>query len=168
MQGQKRKLSVSHGSSDRERRRQMLRNEETSRSNTSFQDPVVAPTGGASSSGISSMTYRVRGIPQSLSHKATKSLINVILGLGGEDTISLKSLADDINGRSKVATICLQDVPEQFQQEIEEYRFDVSDSFKALGLSVDENQPTPSMVVDHHFIGLTTLSYPKSDEHKVE
>ena len=102
-----------------------------------------------------------------MDHNTAKSLIEAILGLEGDNPVILKSLADDINSRSKVATICIKEVLEQFQ-DTEECSFNIPGYSEALGLSVDENRPTASIVVDHHFIGLTTLSCPKPDEHEVE
>lgn len=168
MQGQKRKPSVDHGSSDQRPHPRMPTRYETLRLDAPAQDPTLDPIKDVASFNISSRTYRVRGIPSSLSREETKSLINIALGLGEENKISLESLADDFNGKSKVATIYLKRVPEQLQRDKEEHIFDVSDAFIALGLNVNENRSAPPIVVDRHFIGLTTLSSPSSDNHRVE
>jgi hypothetical protein len=110
-------------------------------------------------------TYRVHGIPATLSRKECKKLLNSILKGDNENLdLSVHSLGPDpyISDfkAPQIATITFRQVPKCLRDDVKEWTLPIPSS--------DENE-TSSIVIDCHFSGFTPLNSIKdSPEHKIE
>ena len=110
-------------------------------------------------------TYRVQGMPATLSRKECKKFLNSILKEDNENLdLTVHSLGTDPYSSecnaTQVATITFKQVPKCLQENINEWTLPIPSS--------DENEAHP-ITIDSHFLGFTPLNSIKdSADHKME
>ena len=105
-------------------------------------------------------TFRVRGVPLDWEDEDLRSFLTNHEKIG---TTSIKSLADEIDGRSKTATVTFQKVPTRLQglRASQPWSFELPNS--------SHSQSTRQYLsIDGGFLGITTLCTPPADAHEVE
>ena len=102
-------------------------------------------------------TFRVRGVPLGWESEKLRSLLAEQDNAAGP---SVQSLADEIHGRSRTATVSFQNVPSQLQK--------AGDSWKISPAASNQPADPQSLVMDGDFLGITTLYAPPSQDHKIE
>ncbi|KFA66966.1 hypothetical protein S40285_09524, partial [Stachybotrys chlorohalonatus IBT 40285] len=106
------------------------------------------------------VAFRVRGVPLDWDEKQLLDLLAARYESAGPN---IRSLANEIHGRSRTATVAFQNTPLELQTLL------AGDSRK-IRLPTAPNQSTrpQSLALDHGFLGITTLYAPPSQEHKVD
>lgn len=104
------------------------------------------------------LTFRVRGVPSGWGHGELKSFL---AERDESASPTVWSLADEIHGLSRTATVSFQNLPSQLQK--------AGDSWK-IPLPAAPNQPSrpQSLTLEGGFLGITTLYAPPSQDHKIE
>lgn len=105
-------------------------------------------------------TFRVRGVP----HDWNRDRLRSFLEENGYTSPAVRSLANEIHGRSQTATVTFQGVPSQLQERL-------ADPAKGIGLYVpssDQHSRPRSLILDTAFLGATALYAPPPKDHKVE
>lgn len=102
-------------------------------------------------------TFRVRGVPLGWDSEGLKSFLTEHDNTAGP---VIKSLANEIGGRSSTATVIFQNVPVPLQKKAWSIRIS----------STTENPPVRDQYIslDDEFLGITTLYTPSPDDHKIE
>ncbi|KAL6405042.1 hypothetical protein AUP68_11884 [Ilyonectria robusta] len=102
-------------------------------------------------------TFRVRGVPLAWDSDGLKSFLTEHDNTTGP---VIKSLADEIGGRSSTATVIFQNVPVPLQTKAWSIRIS----------STIEAHPARDqyLSLDDDFLGITTLYTPSPDNHKIE
>lgn len=103
-------------------------------------------------------TFRVRGVPDSWDPVRLESFLTDHENSTG---MTIRSLASEINGRTKTATVT-------FQNLLPPLRAEETRSFRLP--RTNENQPGRDeyLTLDHGFFGVTTLYTPFPEDHKVD
>ncbi|KAH7009843.1 hypothetical protein EDB80DRAFT_610413 [Ilyonectria destructans] len=106
-------------------------------------------------------TFRVRGVPDSWDPARLESFLT---DHENSTDITIRSLASEINGRTKTATVTFQNLLPPLQ----ELRAEETRSFRLP--KTNKNQPGRDeyLTLDHGFFGITTLYTPPPEDHKVD
>jgi len=102
------------------------------------------------------LTFRLCGVPLDWDEERLRDLLAREYGAG----VDIKSLAVEIHGRSRTATVAFQTVPEHM-------RTAKSPCLIPLPLT-SSAVPSQALSVDDGFLGITTLYAPPSEDHQVE
>ena len=128
-------------------------------------DQQPQPTAQATAQATAGMVYRIRGVPQAWNVDQLQSFLTQQEELqprGGSASPVISSLADEIHGRSRVATATFRSLPPALQ----------ASTLWSKNLPLAD-QPSPSsqpahLTFDNKFYGITTLYSPPSEDHQIE
>jgi protein SERAC1 len=105
-------------------------------------------------------TFRVCGVPLGWDVEQLESLL-----AEQDNTVgpTVQSLADELDRKSRTATVIFQNLPSPLQMPLAGRRWPIS-------LPAHSNQSTrpQSLTLDNDFLGITTLYAPPPEDHKVE
>ncbi|KFY26104.1 hypothetical protein V493_04270 [Pseudogymnoascus sp. VKM F-4281 (FW-2241)] len=110
--------------------------------------------------------YRVRGLPVEISDDQVTDFISRVLGLES-DLPQIRSLAQNLDGRTTVATLSFQKLPVELSGDRHEWSFDI-DAPGASNESHGRLHRKIKLTIDDHFVGLTVLSCPPPSDHHVD
>jgi hypothetical protein len=103
-------------------------------------------------------TFRIRGVPFGWDARFLQAFLTEQESSAGP---MVRHLANEVHGRSQVATVSFQSIPAPLQT-VHSWRIPLPASF--------ENQPARSQYIalDDSFLGMTTLYTPPQEDHKVQ
>ncbi|KFY10214.1 hypothetical protein V491_07762 [Pseudogymnoascus sp. VKM F-3775] len=110
--------------------------------------------------------YRVRGLPLEIGADEVTYVISRVFGLES-DLPQIRSVAQDLDGRTTVATLTFRKLPVQLSGDGHEWLFD-TDAPDAGNKSHRGLHRKIKLKIDDHFIGLTVLSCPPPSDHQVD
>lgn len=115
--------------------------------------------------------YRVRGLPLDFDKKRTRDLVSDLLKLENDPSVfQIRSFAEAHDGKTSVATLSFREIPAQLIG-THEWSGDIPDGALILKDPRDECGPPQrrhTFTIDDHFRGLTVLSCPSTEAHKIE
>ena len=129
-------------------------------------------SGALKSSPVTPTTYRVRGIPLGYSGKEVKVLLRNVLEIDGpQNTVQVKSLAMNLDQKTKTATVEFRTPSANLPTGKGERSFEIFD-YETDDDRYDDDDIVPNapmITIDSHFRGITVLrSFKNPSEHKIE
>jgi hypothetical protein len=130
-------------------------------------------------------TWRVRGVPQNFDELLLADTLRnhpdlqspsrapAIIGPQHDTSITVRTLASDVQPAQQVATITFQRLPPRLERlkRGEQLRVDISAVLKNRPIGSKPKQDSSEsyiVIIDEHFHGLTVLCSPPSHEHQVD
>ncbi|KAF7544930.1 hypothetical protein G7Z17_g9569 [Cylindrodendrum hubeiense] len=116
------------------------------------------PTSEARNPARDDRSFRIRGVPNSWGSEDLKSFLENYQSSADQ---TVRSLALEVHGRTKTATVTFKNVLP--------FQILLIDEVWRLWLPIEKQSPrNPYLALEDGFLGITTLYAPPSEDHKVE